>query len=125
MSGNKEKVITETVKDGKKEVVVKTITKMSTSWNNISQTNRHIIIGYTIAGCVYVIYESYKEGRDELIKYRTGRIITSHSSEWEAVKYGCSRGLICNVIGATFWPFSIGSSFMPNLVLLLNPVDKK
>lgn len=117
-----DKVITETVINGKKEILSKTITTIGTTWNSISKTNQRFMIGYLMTGLIYTTYESYNEGKSALIRYRNSSGIPV--SEWDYVKKGCSNGAWNSLPGSFIWPVRIGASIMPHIILLFNPPPK-
>lgn len=126
MSGQTEKVITETIKNGQKDVFVTSITKITSTWDSIGLFNKKLLLAYALMGCVYTTYESYNEGKARLLEYRAGRNLDSKiNTEWDAVKRGCSVGAWNGVFGAIVWPLRIGSSIMPHLILKLNPPPEK
>jgi hypothetical protein len=113
---------------GTSETITKTkengttnITRIRSTWNNISVRNRRIMIAYGVIGCVYTAIEAYAEGKKSLLEYRARTTVYSANAEWNAVRKGCSEGACRGSFDAIIWPFRIGSQLMPHVILMLNP----
>jgi hypothetical protein len=120
--------------DGKTTTISKTISKIHTTWKNLSKTTKYMICGYLTVGAINICYETYNVGKSELLEYRTiqdrnksevpsNRTREKHKSDFDAVKYGCSYNSGERVWNGLLWPIEIYSNTIPHVVLALNPKD--
>jgi len=109
------RVIKQTTKDGYFEQVITTITRPS--------PRTKVVMGLYGAGFLGTSMQTtYNAGKSELTQYRKKHPNGSgDKDEFTVVKEACGREIWNSIWSGLWWPATLTSRLMPNVILWLNP----
>ena len=92
-------------------------------------SNIRLLIIYLAGMPLSFAYNSYCDAKDAIYKYRNNKLDNYERkrfyNEESYVKNIMIREFPPNLFMATIWPITIPISFIPSLVLMMNPPDEK
>ena len=100
---------------------------VSEQWERVGPRGRVGVALYCTVGLSSTALNSYNDGKASLQQFREWNTLqkdkSGYTSEWDAVRVGCSRNVWENFLRGCFWPTQIWSAVMPTIVLRLNPAS--
>jgi len=122
-----ETVSVENLSKDNTQIIKKTFTVVSESFNMLPPFWRRCIYVYMGAATVSLGVATYNDGKVALMSYRQDRKdaarlnLREEKNEFGAVYKGCRANGWGNFASACVWPKDLFSNIMPSVVLLLNP----
>ena len=92
-------------------------------------SNPRSLIIYLAGMPLSFAYNSYCDAKDAMYKYRNNKLDDYDKkrfyNEESYVKITMMREFPPNLLMASIWPITLPISFIPSIVLMMNPSDKK
>lgn len=111
------RLIEETSHNGLRRV---TETVMNLRWSKMSSTQKQTLVVFAGGAVSYNLFQTYNNGKESLLQFRSGKDRAAFRTEWEAVHSGCRKDSLQIFWRSLMWPVSITSQIVPTAVLWLN-----
>ncbi len=112
------KTLTNTVsKDGKTKY--QNITQIKTYWRNMNPYTKRGLILYSFISIICFGTYNYQDGKQSLLTFRKFKSNCTPAEEIKAITNGINS--CSNFFSALFFPYSIVSKIIPNIIVLINP----